>query len=70
MGCSNDWKYLNSGSSYSLIDVILHHFKEFTVIVPISIILQLNEPLGIEHQFKWTNKLSHTTLGEPSKYEQ
>ena len=38
--------------------------------MPISIILQLNDPLSIEHQFKCTKKLSHTELGEPSKYDQ
>ena len=38
--------------------------------MPISIILQLNDPLSIDHQFKCTNKLRHAALGETSKYEQ
>ena len=35
----------------------------------ISIIIQLNDPLSIEHKLKWTKKLRNTALGEPSKYD-
>ena len=35
--------------------------------MPISIILQLNSPLIIEHQLRWTNKIRHTETGESSK---
>ena len=30
----------------------------------------MNNPLSIDNQFKRTNKLRHTALGEPSKYDQ
>ena len=38
--------------------------------MPISIIIQLHDPLSIENKLKWTKKLRQTILGEPSKYEQ
>ena len=33
------------------------------------IVIQLNDPLIIEHQLKWTNKLRNNLLGESSKYD-
>ena len=38
--------------------------------MPISIIIQHNDPLSIENQLKQTNKFRHTELGEPINYDQ
>ena len=38
--------------------------------MPIPIILQLNEPLCIDHQFERNSKLSHNAPGEASEDEQ